>query len=306
MLSGYRYIVIASFGWLSLAASPLTSEREKPGSSTDNQIGPALENIAESLREANEGSALDSPCEEGKDQRSSDLCAQWKAADSAKSSADATWLFGMLGSLIGSLTLAAAASAAKWARKAAEHTETGAIQAGKANITAERMGKAQVRAHLSVQNPEFVISPDGRWTATYEIRNNGQTPAKDIQFYARAYFIRINPDLTQTGTSTSPVMKLVKDIVRDGNPSLTISGQIDRAYVDKMTSENAMLTLVSSAEFTDIFNDRHEEPSAFSVPVVQYGAASELINNSGYMWFAKHIHTITGFTPDEDEGGNGA
>jgi len=182
--------------------------------------------------------------------------------------------------------------------RAVEDTSDATVAMKDANAIAETMGKAQVRAHISVQNLTFSISPEGRWTAAYEIRNNGQTPAKDIQFYARVYFIRVNPDFTQWVTSTSPVMKMVKDIVRDGNMSLSISGDIDRNYVDQMTAERAMLTIVSSAEFTDIFFDRHQEPSAFSVPNINYGIESELFGNSGYMWFAKHIHTTTGFNDD--------
>lgn len=69
------------------------------------------------------------PCENGKDNRNSDLCAQWKAADAAKESAEWTrrtfWL-GVVGSIIGFFTLIAAGMAACYAKKAAEETKRGA------------------------------------------------------------------------------------------------------------------------------------------------------------------------------------
>jgi hypothetical protein len=114
--------------------------------------------MASSLREANEPSHLDKPCDEGDDQRSSDLCAQWKAADAAKSAANATWFFGALGSLIGSLTLAAAWSAAKWAKKAAEHTEVGAKEAGNSVIAARRANRNASEANDISREANYVQS----------------------------------------------------------------------------------------------------------------------------------------------------
>lgn len=118
MLRSYRLLILA-FGLILAGASPPKENGQKPDHGSNSQAEKALSDIASALGEANKPSDLEQPCSAGEDQRSSDLCAQWKAADAAKSSADAAWLFGTLGSLIGTLTLAAAGAAAWYASKAA-------------------------------------------------------------------------------------------------------------------------------------------------------------------------------------------
>lgn len=126
MLRGYRLIIVA-LGLILVAASPLKNgDRQEPPKNPSTQIEQSLADMAASMREANEATDLEKPCKDGDDSRSSDLCAQWKAADAAKSAADAAWLFGFLGTLVGTFTLVAATAAAFFAKKAADHTETGA------------------------------------------------------------------------------------------------------------------------------------------------------------------------------------
>jgi hypothetical protein len=121
MPRGYRCIVLAAVGWLILsAAQPPQPNRKQPPEDAQAEISNSLKNIAASLREANKPSDLDQKCDPPENKRTSDLCAQWKAADAADSAANATWLFGALGSLIGVLTLAAAFTASRWAKEAAK------------------------------------------------------------------------------------------------------------------------------------------------------------------------------------------
>lgn len=74
-------------------------------------------------------SPIERPCAKGSDDRTSDLCAQWKAADSADMAA--TWtkwtgLFTGLSALLGVLTLCAAVAAAMFAKEAAVETRRNA------------------------------------------------------------------------------------------------------------------------------------------------------------------------------------
>ncbi|RZK03356.1 MAG: hypothetical protein EOO76_02875 [Novosphingobium sp.] len=142
MASGYR-IVLTVLGILLCGASPPADDGREPSGSASTGLEKSLADIADSQRAMSQPSGLDKPCARGDDQRSSDLCAQWKAADAARSAADATWLFGAVGTFIGGLTLAAAWSAAKWARKAAEHTREG-------NEIAKRTFEGQVRPWVKV------------------------------------------------------------------------------------------------------------------------------------------------------------
>jgi hypothetical protein len=109
----------------------------------------------------------DKGCEQGKDRRDSDLCAQWKAADAATDAAQAAWWqfwLGTVGLILGAVTMAAAIAAAVYARSAAKHTETGANEAKRSADAAhdtlkltERSVAAQLRPHIEINiSPQSV------------------------------------------------------------------------------------------------------------------------------------------------------
>lgn len=85
--------VLAAGLTLGFSSSSIASEKAQ------RQQAAALEDIANSSKEmakeitkAEKVDPLSQPCGEGNyNKRSSDLCAQWKAADAARSAADATW-----------------------------------------------------------------------------------------------------------------------------------------------------------------------------------------------------------------------
>lgn len=126
MSTSNRLLVIA-FAWLILAnVSPPGDSGKKQQSHTDTAVEQSLNEIASALQNLNKPDSATKPCKKDEENRNSDLCAQWKAADAAWTSAvwtERTFWLGLVGLVIGGLTLAAAASAAKWAKKAAEHTE---------------------------------------------------------------------------------------------------------------------------------------------------------------------------------------
>ena len=179
MSGGYRLLVIALGLVLAGAAPPPSNDGEQPPDNAAPKVERSLENMAASLREANKSTDLEKPCEEGDNKRSSDLCAQWKAADAAKSAAGAAWLFGLLGTLIGTLTLAAACAAAFFAKKAADHTETGANEAKRAADAAERAIESSERPHLLMERCDLNLKePDlaGEYPLTFSFANKGSGP----------------------------------------------------------------------------------------------------------------------------------
>ncbi|RYG10470.1 MAG: hypothetical protein EON92_12590 [Burkholderiales bacterium] len=121
-------------------------------------------------------------CDQGQENRQSDLCAQWKAADAGKSSARAAWSFGFIGTIIGVATFLAAMSAARWAKRAAEHAGHSANIASDALI-------ADTRAWLAIKavSPHAVGDPpdeSGKNIAsriTLWIHNYGRGPALDCE-----------------------------------------------------------------------------------------------------------------------------
>ncbi|WP_346892923.1 hypothetical protein [uncultured Roseibium sp.] len=133
---------------------------------------------------------LTQPCEPGENNRNSDLCAQWKAADAARDSARwarYTFWISVVGAAIGVLTLGAAIAAAIFAGSASKHTKSGADAAWEAAKEAKRQADLVesfnrrlerpylfpkvVRKYFSGTQEGFV--PKIRWT----INNHGKTPA---------------------------------------------------------------------------------------------------------------------------------
>jgi hypothetical protein len=149
-------------------------------------------------------SAPDQGCQPGENDRQSDLCAQWKAADAAAESARwalwALWIGG-LGLLVGGGTLFAAWRAAHWAKKAADHTESGSgearraadatIEAVKEAANANKLTRELARPWVSITckftRCELLglhLMVDGELT----YKNVGATPALDFTSYYRCNF----------------------------------------------------------------------------------------------------------------------
>lgn len=202
MLGSYWRIIIAVAGLVLAAfAQPEAQNREQPNSAAQPKIEQSLRDIAASPSEANRPSNLVQPCDHGESNRSSDLCAQWKAADAAESAANAAWLFGTLGTLIGAFTLAAAIAAAFFAKKAADHTESGAKAAQDAVEETQRIGEAQIRCYLSIKRPQITFINENEVMVSCRVFNSGQSPALQVRWCVVISFIMDSQD------RTSPVVK---------------------------------------------------------------------------------------------------
>lgn len=104
--------------------------------------------------------ARDQGCPVGIDDRSSDLCAQWKAADAAAESARWSWIAG--------LASIASFIAVLFALRLAQQ----------ANAIARDTAKRQLRAYIFVEKTELIVSDVARQASfAIEWRNSGQTPA---------------------------------------------------------------------------------------------------------------------------------
>jgi hypothetical protein len=141
--------------------------------------------------EAIKSAEYERPCREGGENRNSDLCAQWKAADAAKNAADwamrSFWIgiLGFLG-LLASLyytrkAVKVADDATKDADRALEIANRNADAAVRLAEISERTAKIQLRAYVSVDKAEIAEndwSPDGHYVIVLQVSNNGPTPAK--------------------------------------------------------------------------------------------------------------------------------
>lgn len=142
MPRGYRCIILAFVGWLILAAAPNhQSDNRDYQTRTQRETEQGLAGIATAIKETNKNSQPDAGCEPGRDDRHSDLCAQWKAADAANN----TFWLGVVGTAIGFMTLAAAVFAAWYARHAAVETRRSANAAERAIAFADDAGRQERR-----------------------------------------------------------------------------------------------------------------------------------------------------------------
>jgi hypothetical protein len=134
------------------------------------------------LVESDSASELNAPCAPGEENRNSDLCAQWKAADAADESAE--WAERMslpiwLGAITGVLTLLAAVAAAVFAKSAAYHTKRSADAAVEVNESTKRAEKLANEAVIECKCTGK-ISEDGV-TLNFTLTNAGKTTADNIK-----------------------------------------------------------------------------------------------------------------------------
>jgi hypothetical protein len=123
------------------------------------------------------------PCWDTEQDRQSDLCAQWKAADWTK--------WGVLVGILGTLALL---YQIKLTRDALEDTGKATIEMVEANRIARDTMKLQLRPYVSfTENGEKPVAPlsrDGKLVV--RVKNFGQTPANDVTLFHQRDF-RLNP-----------------------------------------------------------------------------------------------------------------
>ena len=258
----FRVVMAAGAGLMLIGAAPAKTDGKMSDSIRGDQVAQSLQDVAAALRDANASSDLDTPCLKGKDARSSDLCAQWKAADAAASSSDAAWLFGTLGSLIGLLTLGAAASAAIFAKKAAVETEKGAnaaLVAAAQSAEANEIARGGDRAWMCLQSYqqgmlqnvriEGDVIEDGLgfipvWA------NLGKSPAVNVKVFRDFKVIPFGTELP----IFTPIMDGSRMTVA---PTLQMSAAI-AALTDNETkdfrAQRTQVALYSRVEYNDIYN----------------------------------------------------
>lgn len=102
MPRGYRCVLVAFVGWLSLAAAPPQESAEHKAPNAQSETAKAIADTT-AAKKAVEDAKYQEPCKHGEDRRYSDLCAQWKAADAAYDAAQWAWyqlgisFFGVIG-----------------------------------------------------------------------------------------------------------------------------------------------------------------------------------------------------------------
>ena len=157
----------------------------------DRDAKAALNKIAATLKEqATKPTGPEAqPCKAGTDLRTSDLCAQWKAADAAANSAYySLWqlIVAAIGLLVGAGTLVAAFIAARYAKRAADEAKRSADAAVEAS-----------RCHIIIKGAVLSFGEKhGELLVRADIVNDGSTPARKVRLTCRArvmHYFRYGP-----------------------------------------------------------------------------------------------------------------
>lgn len=160
---GRRSALVALLFWSALVAvSPPKADDAQQQHAPGQHENRPVEVVTPTIYESLDPPELNQPCYDGENKRASQLCAQWKAADAASEAVTAAWVFGSIGSVIGSLTLLAAIAAALYARKAADEAKRGAdeTQASNAAFLSRERGWLNLkgcRLIADAQNPRVKL-----------------------------------------------------------------------------------------------------------------------------------------------------
>lgn len=241
-----RRIIIGALAWVILAAqSPREAPRDAPQQKQAEAASPSEKAAPEApppLQQANEPPGYYNECERGNDQRQSDLCAQWKAADAANKAADLTFWFGIIGSIIGFLTLSAAVAAAWFARKAARHGERGSDAAEEGLAHMRKTSEMELRPYVhmvelvSEVEDSLLLLTD----LALRLKNHGSTPAIDLSVKAGWGFRipndgkRVFPDIRLNDCAASdelpPGAEVVVDVESEPSGDLLPEREAMRAF----------------------------------------------------------------------------
>ncbi|MBO1019098.1 hypothetical protein IPV08_03835 [Methylobacterium sp. SD274] len=189
--SGWRYVFafggVGVLAGIFLAAALLTTspqpnrESGAKQSKTGQTEQKSFSTIARSVEAIEQGDSKEEkwPCKPGQDNRNSDLCAQWKAADSASDAA----LWGMLSFIVGIFgTIGLLINII--------YTHRAVSVADNAVTESRRLGEVQARAYIQIvsQETSVIVDPDSDGIFPHIemlVKNTGQTPARDVKIVAR-------------------------------------------------------------------------------------------------------------------------
>lgn len=205
---------------------------------------------------------LNATCDKGEQDRKSDLCAQWYAADAAKMSAVWTrWtgVFTGFGLFVGAITMGAAIFAAIFAKKAADHTRE-AVEA------ADLSNRAWIVHELKITSLRFSgdqVTIEG--SATLE--NIGTTPANYAfksfgQLYlGGGYKKRVEGFVAEMEAAETDCPLMPKELhecpllcVYDIPPGSKVEGQGILPYLTLVTAYSTLSTRGMTAETYRIFH----------------------------------------------------
>jgi hypothetical protein len=180
----------------------------------------------------------DSGCEDRQDERGSDLCAQWKAADAARDAADYTFIAVLL-SFIGTFLVAVTL------------------------LITVRTSRRELRAYVGLMDysltpMDLVNAATGK--VSIGIQNYGQTPAKAVTTVISYGFVDWDGEMSKPGEWSYVGKKLPIDIAPGAPAGRTVSfREHGLAHVVELPTGESGLCVEVALSYLDIFGDHHAQ-----------------------------------------------
>jgi hypothetical protein len=272
MLRTYRSTVLVVAGCVLVAASP--PQRTQENDLTNQALADSIENVAAAIQRGNEREDYNPECERGRDNRRSDLCAQWKAADAASESAAWAgwfWWLTVFGTAIGAATFGAAVAAAKFAKDAAGHTATGAQEARRAADAAEaglaaanRVSEIQLQPYIRSEEERSSVDPATPSLIELELpfKNVGQTSALDTTYSSEIEFAELAepiergfiPEYVTGATHLGSRSTSFGTVARDADFIIFSQAKLNEAQAGLLHENKGVLRILAVITYRDVFD----------------------------------------------------
>lgn len=234
MLSVYRLFIVA-IGLVLIAAhpNPVAQPKQAPPQERSANARESIATHYDHELKVEERSNYEKPCAKGDDQRDSDLCAQWKAADSANLAA---WLSG--------LSFAAVLVAL--------------YLAFRSNSIARGTAHSQLRAYVTLGTVEMrrrsTKAGEKKWFIDVDLENKAQSPAFIRHFYIVVGWRRngIAPDIIDQVFSKSRDIQVV--IASEKPFGLFV--EIEADFSPAALHDDDELVIMGKVEYIDIFGEK--------------------------------------------------
>jgi hypothetical protein len=220
-------MVVASS--LGSAQPPQTQAQNEAAGSAQK----AASTVADAIRKA--GPSKDYGCQDRKDKRASDLCAQWSAVDAARNAALATWIAVIL-SFIGTAFVAVTL------------------------ILTVRTSRRELRAYVSVKPLGLPVFDVGeKPCATVTITNGGATPAYEVEQYGTVLIdefpLKLDP---LAGEMERLGVKGQSTLHRGDEHSAPIQahGTVTPRDIDDIVSGRKVIYVIGNVDYLDTFRKK--------------------------------------------------
>jgi hypothetical protein len=261
----YRGIVVALIGVILIGAAPKDGGKEaRKNTHTKTEIGKSAPTIAATSTDPVQivqRPIMERPCNEGRDNRESDLCAQWKAADAASKAA---W-WAAIATFVTAIGTFGLFWQIKLTREAVQDTGEATKAMRDANEIARQSNERQLRAYLSATPIHTFLTylgeREGGTLASFKIDvetcNHGLTPAYDVKVWANFSLVEqpIMPSVTDRYTENLSLSSYVQP-----NQTININFSVEMLFpLEKLIGNSPTLLLVTGiTRYKDVYGiDRH-------------------------------------------------